>query len=432
MKDIIKRLIIDFQERPLPERVPRDIAFPLDSNKIVSFIGVRRAGKTSILLHSIAQLRQTLPPQQIVYLNFEDDRLDELNIRHLDLILEAYYELYPDQRKEKTYWFFDEIQNIQGWEKFIRRIHDTENGQIFITGSSARLLGSELATSLRGRTIAYEVFPFSFTEYLRYQNITINVHSSESRSWIKHHFEHYLRHGGFAECFGQTDDIERRILRDYLDLIIYRDIIERFGVTNRALLKHLIKYVFANPATLISFNKLYNDFRSQGFRLSKDTLIDYFSYLNDAYAVFSIPVYRNSIKEEQRNPKKVYIIDNGYKRLHHALVLQDLGKLYENLVFLHLRRQTDEIYYFKQDYEVDFFCRGMLINVSVNLDKPETRHREIRALEEAMGTLKLDRSYLLTADKEGNVSTKSGTIEILPVWKWICEGPEIQPEISGT
>ena len=195
----------------------------------------------------------------MIYLNFEDDRLHNLTITDLDLILESYYELYPALRNQKTYWFFDEIQNIQGWEKFIRRIHDTENCQIFITGSSSKLLSSELATSLRGRTIAYEVFPFSFPEYLSYHNIDINLHSSASRSWIKHHFDHYLTHGGFAECFTQNDDIERRILSDYLDLIVYRDIIERFGITNRALLKHLIRYLFANPATLVSFNKLYKD-----------------------------------------------------------------------------------------------------------------------------------------------------------------------------
>lgn len=423
MKDILKRLIVDSQERPLPDRIPRDLSYPIDSSKIVSLIGVRRSGKTSALLYNMAQLRKALDPRQIVYLNFEDDRLDRLTTADLDLILEAYYELFPTLRDKKTYWFFDEIQNITGWEKFIRRMHDTENGQIFITGSSGRLLGSELATSLRGRTIAYEVFPFSFREYLRYQKVDINLHSSTSRSLIKHHFEHYLIHGGFAEIFGQSDDIERRILRDYLDLVVYRDIIDRFGVTNRALLKHLIKYLFANPATLVSFNKLYNEFRSQGFKLSKDTLLNYFSYLNDAYAAFGVPIYRSSVQEEQRNPKKNYIIDNGYKRLYDAFVSQDLGKLYENLVFLHLRRHTQEIYYFKQTYEVDFYAMRTLFNVCVALDKPATRKREIRALEEAMGHLQLRQAFLLTADHEEIIPSEQGEIQVLPVWKWLCIQP---------
>lgn len=421
MKDILKRLIVDSQERPLPRHIKRDLCYPVDSNKIVSLIGVRRGGKTSALLHTLSQLRQTLDPHQLVYLNFEDDRLAYMVVTDLDLILEAYYELYPALREKKTYWFFDEIQTISGWEKFIRRMHDTEQGQIFITGSSSKLLGSELATSLRGRTISYEIFPFSFLEYLRFQNIDINLHSSSSCSYIKHHFEHYLIHGGFAETFGQSDDIERRILRDYLDLAIYRDLIERYGISNRALLKHLIKYLFANPATLISFNKLYNEFRSQGFKISKDTLIDYFSHLNDAYAAFSIPVYRSSIREEQRNPKKVYIIDNGYKRLYDAFATQDLGKLYENLVFLELRRQTREIYYFKQTYEVDFFARGELINVCLSLTNPVTRQREIRGLAEAMGHLKQRESTLLTADEQDTITTENGVIQVLPVWKWLCQ-----------
>ncbi|WP_197910375.1 ATP-binding protein [Desulfosarcina ovata] len=392
----------------------------MKSKKIVSLIGVRRSGKTSTLQHTISQLRETVDPKQIVYLNFEDDRLDSLTIAELDLILEAYYELYPLHRESRTYWFFDEIQNIEGWEKFIRRMHDTEKGQIFITGSSAKLLGSELATSLRGRTLRYEVFPFSFREYLRYQNVEVNLNSSANRTLIKHHFDHYLTHGGFAECFDQSDDIQRRILRDYLDLVVYRDIVDRFGVTNRALLKHLIKYLFVNPATLVSYNKLYNEFRSQGFRISKDTLIDYFSYLNDAYAAFSIPIFRKSVREEQRNPKKIYIIDNGYKRLYDAFAGQDTGKLYENLVFLHLRRQTPDIYYFKQAYEVDFFVEGDLINVSAKIDKAATRQREIRSLEAAMHHLGCKESLLLTAETEETIKTEAGTIRVLPVWEWLC------------
>lgn len=419
MKAVLKRLIVDSQERPFPALVSRDIVLPSETKKVVSLIGVRRSGKTSILLKAIQQLRETQAAERSVYLNFEDDRLSGLDLSQLDLILEAYYELYPLQRSQKTYWFLDEIQNIAGWEKFVRRMHDTEHASIFLTGSSAKLLSSEIATSLRGRTISYEVFPFSFVEYLRFQKVTVNLNSSNSRSLIQHHFQHYLLHGGFAETFGETADIERRTLKDYLDLIIYRDVVDRFGVSNRALLKHLIKYVFANPATLISFNKLFNEFKSQGFKLSKDTLIEYFSYLNDAYAVFSAPVYRNSIHEEHRNPKKVYIIDNAYKQLFDAFYTQDLSKLYENLVFLQLRRLSPDIYYYKNKYEVDFFAQGQLINVSVSIQAPDTRQRELRALTEAMDDLNLAESWLLTADHEEEIRAGTKTIHVLPVWKWL-------------
>jgi hypothetical protein len=165
---------------------------------------------------------------------------------------------------------------------------------------------------------------------------------------------------------------------------------------------------------------LYNEFRSQGFKISKDTLIDYFSYLNDAYAAFSIPIFRKSVREEQRNPKKIYIIDNSYKRLYDAFAGQDTGKLYENLVFLHLRRQTPDIYYFKQAYEVDFFVEGNLINVSATIDNLSTRQRETRSLDEAMNHLGCTESLLLTAETGETIKTKSGTIHVLPVWEWLC------------
>lgn len=430
MKEIFKQLIVDFHEREIPKLTERDIQtqIPLTGNKIISLIGVRRSGKTSILLESIRQLRKSNPTHRIVYLNFEDDRLFNMNISDLSLLTDAYYELFPEEQKERTWWFFDEIQNIEGWEQFVRRIHDTENAQLFITGSSSKLLSSELATALRGRTISYEVFPFSFTEYLRHTKTEINLYSSQSLHRIRHHFQHYLFHGGFAETFGQSKDIERRILTDYLDLIIYRDLIERHNISNRALLKHLIRHLFTNPATLTSFHKLFNEFKSQGFKLSKDTLIEYFNYLHDAFAVFHVPIFRSSVHDQQRNPKKSYIIDNSYKQLFDAFSSRDLGKLYENLVFLHLRRKSSVIYYFKRKYEVDFYVKienkSQLINVCVSLEDSQTKEREVRSLQEAMSALNLGEATLLTADQEETITTKEGVIQILPVWKWICLNPD--------
>ncbi|MES9857745.1 MAG: ATP-binding protein [Sedimenticola sp.] len=419
MKETLKRLITDFQERPLPTLIPRELEIPLGVEKIVSLIGVRRCGKTSLLLDTIRKLRSQVPAQRIVYLNFEDDRLYGLQLKDLGLILESYFELYPQEMGKPVWWFFDEIQDIPGWERFIRRMDDTENGYIYITGSSSKLLSSEIATTLRGRTITYEVFPFSFSEYLAATNTTVNLHSTNSIRHIHHHFNHYLIHGGFAETFNQSEEVERRILTDYLDLVIYRDLIERYNVTNRTLLKHLIRHLFANPATLVSFNKLYNQFKSQGFKLSKDTLFDYFTHLNDAYAVFSVPIFRRSVHDQQRNPKKSYIIDNSYKQLFDAFSSRDLGKLYENLVFLQLRRENREIYYFKEKYEVDFITQNQLINVTHSLEDPQTRKREIRSLQEAMEALQTEEATLITADQEETHSVKQGTIHLIPLWKWL-------------
>lgn len=217
MKETFKKLITNFQERSFGTIMPRDYDIPTETKKIVSLIGVRRCGKTYILFSLIEKLRKKIDTANIVYINFEDDRLFPIVLKDLDLLLEGYYELYPKKRDEKVYIFLDEIQNIEGWEKYVRRIYDTENVQLFVTGSSSKLLSSEIATSLRGRTITYEIFPFSFKEYLGYKNIEINLYSSKSVSFIKNAFDAYLVDGGFAETFDESSDIQKRILKDYLD-----------------------------------------------------------------------------------------------------------------------------------------------------------------------------------------------------------------------
>ncbi|MCF8108135.1 MAG: ATP-binding protein [Desulfohalobiaceae bacterium] len=423
MKEVFKKIITDFQEQSIQTRIPRDIEIPLHSGKIVSLIGVRRSGKTTILFHIINRLRTEIDPANIVYINFEDDRLFPLGVHQLDDLVQAYFELHPTKRKERIYLFFDEIQNIDNWEKFIRRIYDTLDAEIFITGSSSKLLGAEIASALRGRTLAFEIFPFSFSEYLRFREIEANLYSSSSTSYIANAFGDYILQGGFAETIEAPPDIRSRILRDYADLIIYKDIIERHGIKNHALMKHLVKYCFSNMATSASITKLYNDFKSQGFKLGKDTLFDYFSYLSEAFAVFSVPVFRNSVREEQRNPKKIYAVDNGFKSVFDVSLSSDMGRLYENAAFLHLRRKSKEVYYFLQDREVDFYCRAenekTVANISYDITHPETRKRELNGLVQALHYFGCEQGVLLTREQEETVTQDGKTINILPLWKWL-------------
>ncbi len=425
MKETFKKLIINFQERKFGRIVPREYDVPLDTKKIVSLIGVRRSGKTYVLFSLIEQLRQRGDGKNIVYINFEDDRLYPIGLKDLDGLLEGYYELYPHKRDEKVYLFLDEVQNIKGWERYIRRIDDTENVQIFITGASSKLLSSEIATSLRGRTITYEIFPFSFREYLRYKEIEINLYSSKSVSYIQNAFNSYLVDGGFAETFDERPDVQKRILKDYLDLIVYKDVVERYTIRNQSLLKHLIKYMFVNMGTLVSINKLYNEYKSQGYKIGKDTLMDYISYLQEAYTVFTTPIYRNSVREEQRNPKKLYAIDNGFKKLFSISISDDYSKLYENMAFLHLRRKSREVYYFKQTQEVDLYMKEdkeYLVNVSYAIEDEKTLQREVKALLEGMVYFKLDSSYLVTANRDETIEIEGKKIVVVPMWKWLLEG----------
>ena len=423
MKEAFKKIITDFHEKKMPPTILRDIRIPFDSGKIVSLIGVRRSGKTSILYRLIEKLREYVNPANIVYINFEDDRLFPLQLQNLNDLIEAYYELHPEKREEKIHLFFDEIQNVENWEIFVRRIYDTLNVELFITGSSSKLLSAEIATSLRGRTITYEIFPFSFSEYLRFRKIEINLYSSKSLSYIANAFNDYLHHGGFAETIEVMPDIRSKILSDYANLIIYKDIVERYRIKNLALMKHLVKYCFTNMATAVSTTKLYNDFKSQGFKLGKDTLFEYFSYLGDAFAIFSVPIFRNSVREEQRNPKKIYAVDNGFKSVFDVSLSPDYGRLYENAAFLHLRRKSGEVYYFLQKQEVDFYCKtdmGPLVaNICYDIKNPKTRKREVTGLVEALTYFNCNQGYLLTGDHEETAVYDSKNIMILPLWKWL-------------
>ncbi|RLA07943.1 MAG: ATP-binding protein [Gammaproteobacteria bacterium] len=425
MKKQFKKIIVDFIERDMNDILPREYQIPLESNKVICLIGVRRAGKTSILFDVVDKLRKKVVRENIIYVNFEDDRLYPLGLKDLDSLLESYYELYPAKRDEKIYLFLDEVQVVDNWELYVRRIYDTSDIQIYITGSSAKLLSTEIATSLRGRTLTYEIYPFSFKEYLSYKNIAINFNSSKQLSYIKNALSDYLINGGFAETINQDQMISQKILSDYLELIIYKDIVDRHNVKNRSLLKILTKYCFNNIATLISFNKLFNNFKSQGYKLSKDTIYEYVSHLEDAFALFVVPIYRNSIKQQQRNPKKMYAIDNGFKKIYDYAFDDDMGKLYENVVFLHLRRMSSQIYYYKQKQEVDFYVRlnnkKILINVSYDITNPDTKKREIAGLMEAMDYFKLNQSYLINNDHDEILKINNKRVIIKPLFEFLLD-----------
>ena len=425
MKETFKRLITDFIRKDIKNILPREYDIPLKSKKIISLIGVRRSGKSSILFDIINKLRENIPRENIIYLNFEDDRLFPLKLQNLDDILESYFELYPQNYDKKFYLFLDEVQVVDGWEKYVRRVYDNYDIHIYITGSSAKLLSSEIATSLRGRSITYEIFPLSFSEYLCFKNIEINLHSTKSLGFIKNALNTYIIDGGFIETIEEDNTIARKILSDYLELIVYKDIVDRYNIKNRMLLKQLTKYCFTNIATLISFTKLYNDFKSQGFKLSKDTIFEYISHLEDAYALFSVAIYKNSIKQEQRNPKKIFAIDSGFKKIYDYAIGEDLSKLYENIVFLHLRRETKEIYYYKGRQELDFYANiegeKLLINVSVDIQDEKTKEREFKALLEAMEYFNSTEAYLITKDKESIEEIEGKKIKIVPLYKWLLD-----------
>jgi uncharacterized protein len=425
MKEIIKKIIVDFIERVLPEIKNREINIPVNSGKIISIVGARRTGKTFLLYSLIKKLRIEIPKDRIIYFNFEDDRLFPASLKTMDIFLQAYYELYPDNKSHKVYFFFDEVQEIEKWELFIRRLYDNENCGIFITGSSSKLLIKEISTALRGRSISYELFPLSFKEYLTFRGIDVNLYSSKSLSRIVNSFNEYMLTTSFPELVNIEESLRRKSLNEYLDLIIYKDIVEKYGVSNIHLMKYLIKFLFSNSANLISINKIYNEMKSSGLSISRNSVYEYISYLEDSYTIFSLRLFTRNIREQRRNPNKYYSLDTGLRTA--MTISEDKGKLLESIVYLHLRRYSGNIFYYLSDREVDFFVEketrrsAQLINVCYDITSPATKKREISSLLSAMKETGNKTSLLLTADEEGEEVVENKIIRIKPVWKWILQ-----------
>ncbi len=417
---MFKYIIKEFHEARLPELYKRKLTIP-ETQKVISLIGLRRAGKTFYFYQLINNLiEDSINPSQILYINFEDDRILPLNVKELNTILEAYYELYPENTGETLYLFFDEIQNIDNWELFIRRVHDKKNARIYITGSSSKLLSKEIATSLRGRTLSYYLFPLSFKEFLRFRQVTLNkdFEYTDARFKVKKLFSEYLVGGGFPEVVLEAEELRQDILRNYFEMFIYRDLVERFSIRNTSLLKSLVKFLITNIGTTFSVNSFYRTIKKD-MPVGKDTLMEYLSYLEDINLVYLVPIFSYSLKKQQVNPRKVYCIDNGLRNAVSFMFSKDEGRLAENLVFLELKRRSKEPYYWKNKGEVDFVIKDRdssltAINVSYT---DEIDERETKALLEFADEFspKVKELILLTKDLEKT----EGRIKIIPLWKWL-------------
>ncbi len=427
-KNTFKLIIKEFHESKFPEIKERDLALPKKTNKIIAIFGPRRAGKTYYFYQVIQKLKEKIDNSRIIYINFEDDRLLPLTVKDLDDLIEAYFELYPENKDKEVYCFFDEIQNIDNWELFIRRIYDKEKVKIFLTGSSAKLLSREIATSLRGRTLNYQMFPLSFKEFLRFKNIEIdkNFTYSQIRFKVKKLFQEYVIFGGFPEVVLEQDDLKIAILKNYYDLIIYRDLAERFTIRNTNFLKSLTKYLLTNFSTPFSVNGYYQSIE-KSIRPAKETVLEYLSYLQEIELVFLLPIYAHSLKTQQVNPKKNYVIDNGLRNAVCFRFSEDLGRLLENLVFIELKRRNKEIYYFKGKKECDFIVKdgfklSQAIQVTQELNK-NNREREINGLIEAMQKYKLKQGIILIQDQkqEKEEKIKGKKIKFIPLWKWLLD-----------
>lgn len=422
-KDLVKVIISEGYSRKT-KPVLRDKKI-VDVKKIYTVIGPRRAGKTYFLFQIIDDLvAKGVKKEQVLYINFEDERLEKIESADLQTIISAFYELYPENGKKKVYFVFDEIQNAPSWSKFVRRLYDKENCEIYITGSSAKLLSHEIATELRGRTWDYDIFPLSFKEYLASEGFEFkdkHLYSKERFEIIKH-FEKYLIAGGFPEVHGYDEYIRCRTLQNYFELTMIRDVVERHSFPYVDIVKDLFLYFAQNFSRLFSIHKYYKIVKTQNKKVSKDTLYTLSEYAQETMYFHLVPIYSNSKTVQMVNPKKIYIIDNGLANCLSIKATKDLCWYYENLVFIELTRRDYSVYYHRDKYECDFIAveaDGKKTAIQVTLD--ETKEEELAGLLEGMADARVKEGLIITKDTDKTFEKDGNKIKYIPLWKWLLQ-----------
>lgn len=383
----------------LPTLTRRDVWLPAVKGKATAVIGMRRAGKTSLLWQILADRQASGTPREgLLYFSFEDERLADLRVQDLDQLVENFYQINPSWRDARRATFFlDEIQLVSGWELFARRLLDNENLDLFLSGSSARLLSREVATSMRGRAMEAVVSPFSLREVLRHAGREPTKPpdrlTKSERSQLNKDLADYLAHGGFPEAQGLDTRNRFELLRTYVDVVLLRDVVERHNLSQPQVLHWMVRQLLGNAAGSFSINKFHADLKSRGVAVGKDTLHSYLAHLEDAFLVCCIDVATDSERRRQVNPRKVYPVDTGLIALFDRSGKSNVGHALETAVLHALHRRGAEVNYVRtaNGYEVDFLARDVsgkltLIQVCAELDNPATLAREVRALQDAQET----------------------------------------------
>ncbi len=425
MKQILKTIIKDFHSRPLPSFKPRQLQVPLDLGKIVTIVGPRRAGKTWYFFQLMAALEERgVQRTQFIYLNFEDERL-ELETDY-DQILGAYLELYPEQKLDEIYLFFDEIQELSGWEKYVRRIYDTVSKKIFLTGSNAKMLSQEIATSLRGRSLSFEIMPLTFYEFLTFQGIDPkDQYSTRNQARIENSFAEYLVWGGYPELVEIEVRFKPDVLQEYFNVMLYRDLLDRYEIRDAFVLKYLIKRLIASFTKEFSVNKFYNDLKSRGVKISKNSIYRLIEQIFSVYMVTVVEKYDPSLVKREMSNRKIYLYDNGFASATRFSFSEDRGQLLENLVFTKLRKDAEEIHFLKNGYECDFVFStraGNSIPVQVvDILHRDNLNRELKGLEKARQRLKSEHGMLIVRETSPLIKNLPEWIEVKKVISWLLE-----------
>lgn len=431
LRDTIKSLIIT-KQREIPFlMIERETKLPINSQSIVTVVGVRRCGKSSQMQLSINALVESgMSPEAILWVGFDDERLAGMKATDLEEVLEAYRELYPAQDLKDVFMFFDEIQLIDNWELFVVRVFKSYCKNIFISGSNAKMLSQEIATTLRGWSIEEKTHPLSFMEYCRFTGTKTHRLTEQETTRLRLKWDEYYTESAFPEIvLTQLKSLRDKKLQAYFDAMLFRDLVERHNIGNTSVLRYFIKRLMNNLTKPTSINAIYNDIKSQGFKISKDDLYLWADYACECFMFLRISKYTPSLVEEQQSLRKYYFIDNG---LRQAVLLpqnDDNGKLLENAVLLHLHRHLqplDKITYYLGNKECDFIVQHeqqvkALYQVCWEMQETTTRQREIDGIMEASMMTKCDNLFIITHHDEEVIQQNGKTVKVIPAWKWMLE-----------
>jgi predicted AAA+ superfamily ATPase len=404
--------------------IPRDILSQITNYiktpHIIIISGVRRSGKSTIMMQMFSKIKV----ENKLYINFEDERLEGIKANDLEQIYSTLIE--TTGKTSKTYLFLDEIQEVRGWEKWVRRKYDSKTDiKIIISGSNSSLISSEFSTLLTGRNITFRIFPFSFKELLSFRGININniarIYYSPKKPIVRSIYTKYLEIGGFPEVQDLTESSQMKILQQYFTDILYKDVVKRYNIKDARRIERVAHYLITNIGNYFSYYKARNV-----FQMGIETIGEYISYLVDCYLIFQVPYFTYTLKERETRPRKTYAIDIGLRNAVSFRFSKNIGRCAENVLYIHLISQGNEVFYWKNKHECDFivFRNDKVvnaINICMDMNNDKIKKREIDGLLEAMNTFKLHKGIIITDDHLDTEKHDGMTVEFVPLWLYLLK-----------
>lgn len=446
MNQLIADKIADFEAQGLPDLFERDLSLgeikpPARGNLVTVVVGTRRCGKTYRLYQQMKELLDRgIGFDRMLYFNFEDERLKPYDASLLGDVVDTFYALHPVARKEGAYFFFDEIQEVPEWGTFLRRMVDTAKVTMVATGSSSKMLSTELGSEFRGRAISRELFPLSFSEFVRYKTgmrlRADDAFSESDKAVLRNALPEYLTRGGYIASLEQAPADAVFLLQEYAQRTVAMDVIERYALRNPRVASLFLSRCLASSGRELSVSKVYGEFKSRQVSVSRETLTNLLGYYQDAYLLFCVEEFSRSIADNRRSATKVYAVDPGLFGAFSPAAAIDSGQRLETAVFDALRRSVSPlragtisrllIKEGSRSHEVDFVLgdallmqTSELIQVTVGLENEKTRERELSALDAAMERYGRSESTMVTMDEEGTVERGGRTVKVVPAWKWL-------------